>query len=463
MQKALAFGFVLAGLLSNTAIGGATTVTTTVTAPDGTVTTTTTTTTTETSETASTDEPVELSDAQQAAARSVVTNVLEFALLHEMGHMMVGEFDLPVLGHSEDAADSFATTMLLVAQPDDTGNTLRDAMKSWFLIGTQELENDADDLSLFYDEHTLSISRGFEILCMMVGSNADGFAALATEYGMDEDRQSGCSFDFQLAANGWQNLLAPYSIDGGVKPADGGIDAASVGADEDTSTEMVDGPLTVSYEDDYEYSALGFDENLLASSNVLETMASMVNASFRMPRPINIVAQSCDGDANAAYDQDDAQIEVCYEFVDLIYGLVSTDILANPDSYPTTEADDLANVSLPIDLDVLAGFWTVMGVEVPDDDIQALVEDDPTYMDAQLTITADAITWTAAGRTGTLDPADDCESPIFDLGGSSYSVTCGSDPWGPPVTDMSMPANDTLIFTWYDEGKLHLTRNDDTP
>jgi hypothetical protein len=40
-------------------------------------------------------------------------------LHHEIGHLLINELDLPVLGWEEDAADSLATLMLLWSGTQD--------------------------------------------------------------------------------------------------------------------------------------------------------------------------------------------------------------------------------------------------------------------------------------------------------------------------------------------------------
>lgn len=48
----------------------------------------------------------------QSAVEFVAGNTL-FVLLHEMGHALIADMELPVLGQEEDAADSFAIVTML--------------------------------------------------------------------------------------------------------------------------------------------------------------------------------------------------------------------------------------------------------------------------------------------------------------------------------------------------------------
>ena len=54
------------------------------------------------------DSEQELTEDQQLIATEFALNNGLFVLQHEIGHLFVAEFELPVLGKEEDAADSLA-------------------------------------------------------------------------------------------------------------------------------------------------------------------------------------------------------------------------------------------------------------------------------------------------------------------------------------------------------------------
>ncbi|MFC0009092.1 DUF4344 domain-containing metallopeptidase [Devosia nitrariae] len=386
-----------------------------------------------------------LTDEQTQRALETVLNITQFVIIHEMGHMMVGEFDLPVLGHSEDAADNFASVVLLAEFPDDANDTLRDAMKGWFLLGAAQFDNDNDDddFSLYYDEHTLSISRGYEILCLMVGSDEDTFGPLADEYGVDEDRKQSCAFDYGLAAEGWFTLLAPHTRDS--QDSD-----AAAASDGDDGTDDQQAALTVSYEEPGEELAGAHD--MLANSGLLEGLADLITSNYAMPRPIEVTARAC-GTANADYNWQNAEIEICYEFIDMLADLVASDAMQNPDDYTVATAAP----GMEIDLNALVDDWTVTAVESdPEMEISAIVEDDPSYMDAGLSISGDAMTWTSEPDGGTFDDCADPDLSPRDDGG--YDVTCDGEPWGPEAVLTAIDP-DTISLTWYDGAILTLSRD----
>lgn len=403
-----------------------------------------------------------LTDAQQARGLEMVINVIQFAVLHEMGHMMVGELDLPVLGHSEDAADSFASVILLATSEDDANDTMRDAMHSWFLMEQNELDpanNNPDDISMLYDEHSLSIRRGFSILCMLVGSSPERFAGLATSMGMDDTRQQTCGFDVTLAQDSWQKVLAPSMV--GAAPAAADSTAApDAAADEPADTDTADDAdastlMTVFYEDEDDADLKSAMETLKASG-VLEGAADSVNKTYVMPRAIAINARSCDDGPNLDYNQDNAEIEVCYEFLEMMASLVTADIEANPGDY----ADAVGPAPIPVDAAFTDNVWIVEGVTPdPDMKVTAVVENDPQYMVAWIAFSPDAIIWTKPGSGESIDAAiDNCMAPTYSTteAGGFYDITCGtdSDAWG-----SVMAVDDThLTLNWRDGAILSLVQ-----
>jgi hypothetical protein len=244
----------------------------------------------------------DLTEEQQITATEFAINNASFVIQHEIAHLLVGELGLPVLGKEEDAADSLATLMLLGADDEASDQALMDSANGWYLM-----EMDAGDefeTADFYDEHSLSIQRAFQVVCLSVGAKPEVFAATADEYEMDAERQESCSFDYESAANAWATLLDPHAGDG-------------------TSG----GKVEISYEsggEDY-----GDIEQLLKDAQFLEAAAGSISESYKLPRDVTLKAALCD-EENAYYSYEEAGITFCYEMVGLFFRLIEQDLLANP-------------------------------------------------------------------------------------------------------------------------------------
>src|SRR4051795_3226644 len=118
----------------------------------------------------------------QEAKRQLVEFVLGntlFVLAHEMGHGLINEMNMPVLGREEDAADSFAITTALKIGPVVPGGVLIGAGKG-FIPPPKPPKKEGEPLA-FYDEHGLNMQRAYNVVCFMVGSDPEKYKALAAE------------------------------------------------------------------------------------------------------------------------------------------------------------------------------------------------------------------------------------------------------------------------------------------
>src|ERR1043166_2067794 len=113
-----------------------------------------------------------------------------FALLHEVGHGLIADLGLPVLGREEDAADAFATVTMLEMKTEFTHRTLVNSAKSWMMSDRRSRAN--REAVTYYDAHGLDLQRAYNIICLMVGSDPERFEDLAREVNLPDDRQETC-------------------------------------------------------------------------------------------------------------------------------------------------------------------------------------------------------------------------------------------------------------------------------
>jgi len=242
----------------------------------------------------------ELTKAQEAEAIRFAINNDIFTLQHEIGHLLVGEFELPVLGREEDAADSFASVSLIERQTDEADQVLIDSADGWDLSDAAS-DNPTYEDADFYDEHSLDIQRAYQTVCFMVGAAPDVFGEVADAYGIDADRQESCGDDYTQAATSWNGLLAPH------------LRAGGKGAS-----------ITVRYEPADKTHAEA--AKWLKEAKILETAASWVEATYALPRDLTFTAKLCD-EENAFYSYDERGITFCYEMTQFLYDLDKQDLL----------------------------------------------------------------------------------------------------------------------------------------
>lgn len=210
-------------------------------------------------------------------------------MLHEIGHLLIDQLTLPVLGQEEDAADNFATITLIDWDSDEADQALADTAFGWLVRHDETrpfLEGD------FFAEHDLDAQRAYRIVCHLVGTDVDAYADLALNLGVEvgEGEIAECDYAFDLSAKSWRRVLAPYA------PAPGERNA-----------------VTVRYEEGD--GELGFFAAMLSDAQVLEDLAAFLNETVRLPAPVILDARTC-GEANAYYEPQTRAVTMCYELMD---------------------------------------------------------------------------------------------------------------------------------------------------
>jgi hypothetical protein len=217
----------------------------------------------------------------------VLGNTL-FAMAHEIGHGLINQMNMPVLGREEDAADSFAIVNALRMAPVFTERVLIAATKGWVLAARRD-KKDGNALA-FYDEHGLDLQRAYNVVCFMVGSDPEKYKALAADSKLPEERQASCVWEWKSTAWSWDEMLKPH-------------------------LRSVDKPkvtIKVEYQDEEKYP---IQARTLRHLGVLEAFAANAADRYAWPNPFSIVARSC-GEANARWSSGARTMTLCYELID---------------------------------------------------------------------------------------------------------------------------------------------------
>ncbi|KAB1087721.1 hypothetical protein F4V91_15555 [Neorhizobium galegae] len=156
-----------------------------------------------------------LTDDLQGLSKQQVEDSVEFAfgnalffLFHEAGHMLVSEFNLPVLGREEDAVDTLSTLLLLEADGEVFDTALTDSVDGWTF--SAEASEAAEEEQALWDVHALDRQRAFSMVCMMVGKDAEKFKESADNLEFPEERRKQCVGEYQKARDSWFGVLKPH-------------------------------------------------------------------------------------------------------------------------------------------------------------------------------------------------------------------------------------------------------------
>jgi hypothetical protein len=227
-----------------------------------------------------------------------------FILYHELGHALIDLLSLPVLGREEDAADNLASIMMIPEQPDPMMDELVvAAADGWYLSNLWQQRNGNAEIA-WWGEHSLDMQRFYSVVCLMYGSDPEGFADLASSVSLPAERRTACPSEYAQARTSWGRLLAPH-----MTPA-----LARAGTSSRIRVDYVPpGP-------DHGYVAA-----LLHESGLVEAVARDIGTNFRLPHNLTIRFRSC-GQANAFYQSDEATVTLCYELLKFYDRLILDDI-----------------------------------------------------------------------------------------------------------------------------------------
>jgi len=136
-----------------------------------------------------------------------VGQVLWFTL-HEAGHATFDLFDVPIFGNEEDAADNFATYVML--QFAEARRLIRGAAWAWSEYMRDYQRNPVVRVRLtgFADNHGLPQERFYNLACLAFGSNPKQFADLETY--LPETRAQYCAREYFTVANAFHKEIRPH-------------------------------------------------------------------------------------------------------------------------------------------------------------------------------------------------------------------------------------------------------------
>ena len=225
--------------------------------------------------------------ADQAEIEAIVLSNTEHTLWHESAHMLISELGLPVIGQEEDAADSFATLMMLDTDAEDRVDRLLDVAELWVVSHERADAEGAEPR--YYGEHDLDAQRGRRVICFLAGEGPGRAQELIEDWGLPEDRAETCADDFVQALDAWEVLLEPH------KRPDPASDPGEI--------------IQVRYEGDNPWQEVLKDEQLL------EIVAGFLSYEYTLEPGLVLVAADC-GEANAFWDPEARQMTLCYELLD---------------------------------------------------------------------------------------------------------------------------------------------------
>jgi hypothetical protein len=131
-----------------------------------------------------------------------------YVFAHEMGHASFDLLGVPVFGRPEDAADQFATYIMLQFGKDQARSLIVGAAYSY----KKYLQNPnvTAPLTAFSDAHSPPAERFYNLLCMAYGANPALFSDFVKEGYLPKARATGCQREYGEVAYAFYKLILPH-------------------------------------------------------------------------------------------------------------------------------------------------------------------------------------------------------------------------------------------------------------
>ena len=142
--------------------------------------------------------------AKRELVEFVLGNTL-FVMAHEMGHALMYEMNMPVLGREEDAADDLAVLLLIPAKGG--AQFVSDSASFWAALSDRQR---VPQLSDYADVHSFDLQRAFSMLCLLAGSAPENFQLVQNMNVLPASRLAGCRAEFKQKADSYEDVLDPH-------------------------------------------------------------------------------------------------------------------------------------------------------------------------------------------------------------------------------------------------------------
>lgn len=136
-------------------------------------------------------------------------DAVRFAFLHEVGHALIYNYQLPMAGSEEDAADRCSSYINLEELGESGVNAVLAASDAFRIESKQKSATKRD----MADEHLLQEQRFYNSVCMIYGSDPEKYEYLVRDGYLPRDRAERCPGEYDRLVSSWDNLLQPWRKD----------------------------------------------------------------------------------------------------------------------------------------------------------------------------------------------------------------------------------------------------------
>jgi putative metallopeptidase DUF4344 len=134
-----------------------------------------------------------------------------FAVAHEFGHLAFDVYQVPIFGREEDAADNFATFIMLKFRQDGRRLIMGAAWSYHTFIKDYRLNPKATlPLAAFSSDHGQPEERFYNMMCIAHGSDPKLYAGLIEKGYLPELRARTCKYEFDVLQFAFGREILPH-------------------------------------------------------------------------------------------------------------------------------------------------------------------------------------------------------------------------------------------------------------
>jgi hypothetical protein len=156
----------------------------------------------------------------ESALTPFAADVTLHVALHELGHALIREFDLPVLSNEETMADAFATHYLTTHLPERAPAALLARVES-LLFEAGEVPRAEWDVA---GEHDSDARRAHQIAALAVAADHERYRAVGAAVGMDDEAVRESRDWGAEVHRGWRRALGPLWMPAGQTSSETQVD-----------------------------------------------------------------------------------------------------------------------------------------------------------------------------------------------------------------------------------------------